>query len=44
MLFGGCLGAYLGVRLSKRWWGLAIGAVIGFTGGAALGVGLHLVF
>ena len=39
MLIGGFAGSYFGWWMSKeRWWGLAGGAVVGFTAGAVLGI------
>ena len=39
MLIGGVAGSHIGWWMSKeRWWGMAGGAIVGFTAGAALGV------
>ena len=44
MLLGGYSASHLGWRLSKkRWWGLAIGAVSGFTIGAVIGIIVEFV-
>jgi hypothetical protein len=39
MLIGGFTGSYFGWWMSKeRWWGLASGAIVGLTAGAAFGI------
>jgi hypothetical protein len=39
MLIGGFMGSCVGLWISKeRWWGVAGGAIVGFTAGAVLGV------